>query len=240
MADQDIKNRKPTLEELDLRKKNKKPKKIRSPYDKKLRTYIIKIIIEILFIVTFMGGVFLFIYLSEKSIISHEDRLKEINNKISRLEIDTRNIKGKVEEVRIYKKRWDKSSLDLMGLTAMKDSYLKDRINSLTSKYKIHNFSLTTQKSQKTDINSLNLKSLYLNATNGKMSFSAITDIEGINFIQDVISKLSGFFIISKIMIEKSQNKYNSKNILKIKIGDKEQFIIDFNIDFTWYAIKKR
>lgn len=239
MADQDIQNRRPTLEELDLRKKKKKPKKISSPYDNKLRNYTIKIIIEILLITVFIGGVFLFRYLSEKSINAHIDRLKEINSEISRLEFDTKNIEGKVAEVRIYKKRWDKSSLDLMGLTAMKENYLENRINSLTSKYKIHNFSLKLEKDKKTDVNSLNLKNLYLNSTNGKMSFSAITDIEGINFIQDFISKLSGFFIISKITIKKKQNKYNSENILEIKAGDKEKFIIDFNIDFTWYAIKK-
>ena len=81
------------------------------------------------------------------------------------------------------------------------------------------------------------MRKLYLESITGKMSFSSMTDIEAINYIENIINDLPGFFIISKISITKNQDKYSSEDILKIKQGIYNKFIIDFKIDYTWYVI---
>ena len=234
MTKEDIKQlHKKNLPDLNIKKEI-------DPYDQKIKTYFIKIAIEIILILCLIGGIFLFKQMSKSSCKNHDKKISNINNNISRLQIDTKNIEGKVAEVRSYKAKWDNSSLDLMGLKAMKENYLKDKIRSLSSKYKIDNLVITNKSQQKANIKSLNLQTLYLNSTTGNIRFSALTDLDGIDFIADVVNSLSGFFIISKMSISKKQEKYISKNILKIKQGEGGQFIIDFNIDYTWYAIKRK
>ena len=146
-------------------------------------------------------------------------------------------MEGKVSEVIKFKEKWDKSSSDLIGLNKIKPNYLQNQIKSLSSKYKIHNLTIKNNKKVKTDIKSLALRKLYLESITGKMSFSSMTDIEAINYIENIINDLPGFFIISKISITKNQDKYSSEDILKIKQGIYNKFIIDFKIDYTWYVI---
>ena len=86
----------------------------------------------------------------------------------------------------------------------------------------------------------MDLQKLYLESTDGNISFSAMIDLDGIDFITDIINDLAGFFIISDMSIAKKRNKYSSKDILKIKNKQYDQFIVDFNIDYTWYVIRKK
>ena len=230
MAQEDIKKEKPKLEDLNITKKTE-------PYDKKVKIYFTKIIIEILLIAVFSLFIFLFQKYEKKLDKDHEKEVVKINKVISKLKNDTKNMEGKVSEVIKFKEKWDKSSSDLIGLNKIKPNYLQNQIKSLSSKYKIHNLTIKNNKKVKTDIKSLALRKLYLESITGKMSFSSMTDIEAINYIENIINDLPGFFIISKISITKNQDKYTSEDILKIKQGIYNKFIIDFKIDYTWYVI---
>ena len=66
-----------------------------------------------------------------------------------------------------------------------------------------------------------------------------MTDIEGLDFIDNIINDLDGFFIISDMSITKKKDKYLYKEILKIKKKEYDQFIIDFNINYTWYLVMR-
>ncbi len=232
MTKADIKKQKPNLEDLNIIKKV-------NFYDKKVNIYIIKIIIEILLVCVFVAVFFLFQKIEKDYEVEHKKEIKVINSSITRLQKDTKNIEGKVAEVKTFKERWDNSSVDLMGLKEIKSNYLKDRINSVAKKYKIHDLKITEYNKNKANIKSLNLQKLYLDSVGGAIKFSVMTDIDGIDFIGDIISDLAGYFIISKLSITKKKDKYLSKEILKIKNKEYDQFIIYFEIDYTWYVIKR-
>lgn len=232
MTKADIKKQKPNLEDLNIIKKV-------NFYDKKVNSYTIKIIIEILLVCVFVAVFFLFQKIEKDYKVEHKKEIKVINSNITRLQKDTKNIEGKVAEVKTFKERWDNSSVDLMGLKEIKSNYLKDRINSVAKKYKIHDLKITEYNKNKANIKSLNLQKLYLDSVGGTIKFSVMTDIDGIDFIGDIISDLVGYFIISKLSITKKKDKYLSKEILKIKNKEYDQFIIYFEIDYTWYVIKR-
>tara|TARA_Y100000389_G_C17471274_1_gene531353 strand:- start:19375 stop:20076 length:702 start_codon:yes stop_codon:yes gene_type:complete len=232
MTEADIKKQKPNLEDLNIIKKV-------NFYDKKVNIYIIKITIEILLVCVFVAVFFLFQKIEKDYEVEHKKEIKVINSSITRLQKDTKNIEGKVAEVKTFKERWDNSSVDLMGLKEIKSNYLKDRINSVAKKYKIHDLKITEYNKNKANIKSLNLQKLYLDSVGGTIKFSVMTDIDGIDFIGDIISDLAGYFIISKLSITKKKDKYLSKEILKIKNKEYDQFIIYFEIDYTWYVIKR-
>jgi len=232
MTEADIKKQKPNLEDLNIVKKV-------NFYDKKVNIYIIKIIIEILLVCIFVSVFFLFQKIEKDYQVEHKKEIKVINSNITRLQKDTKNIEGKVAEVKTFKERWDNSSVDLMGLKEIKSNYLKDRINSVAKKYKIHDLKITEYNKNKANIKSLNLQKLYLDSVGGKIKFSVMTDLDGIDFIGDIISDLAGYFVISKLSITKKRDKYLSKEILKIKNKEYDQFIIYFEIDYTWYVIKR-
>jgi hypothetical protein len=232
MLEEDKKKQKPRLEDLNIKKKV-------NFYDKKVRTYLGKILAEILFACSFVGVIFLFQNIEKESQSQHNKEVKNIDINIARLQKDTRSIEGKVAEVKGYKERWDQSSLDLMGLKNIKLNYLKDKIKSISKKYKTHNLVTTESKKKKIEIRSLSLQKLYLDSADGNISFSVMTDIEGLDFIGDIINDLAGFFIISDMSITKKRDKYLYKEILKIKKKEYDQFIIDFNIDYTWYLIMR-
>ena len=232
MTKADIKKQKPNLEDLNIIKKV-------NFYDKKVNIYIIKITIEILLVCVFVAVFFLFQKIEKDYEVEHKKEIKVINSSITRLQKDTKNIEGKVAEVKTFKERWDNSSVDLMGLKEIKSNYLKDRINSVAKKYKIHDLKITEYNKNKANIKSLNLQKLYLDSVGGAIKFSVMTDIDGIDFIGDIISDLAGYFIISKLSITKKKDKYLSKEILKIKNKEYDQFIIYFEIDYTWYVIKR-
>tara|TARA_Y100000385_G_C13107324_1_gene649010 strand:- start:6790 stop:7491 length:702 start_codon:yes stop_codon:yes gene_type:complete len=232
MTEADIKKQKPNLEDLNIIKKV-------NFYDKKVNIYIIKITIEILLVCVFVAVFFLFQKIEKDYEVEHKKEIKVINSNITRLQKDTKNIEGKVAEVKTFKERWDNSSVDLMGLKEIKSNYLKDRINSVAKKYKIHDLKITEYNKNKANIKSLNLQKLYLDSVGGAIKFSVMTDIDGIDFIGDIISDLAGYFIISKLSITKKKDKYLSKEILKIKNKEYDQFIIYFEIDYTWYVIKR-
>tara|TARA_B100000497_G_C7611426_1_gene367197 strand:+ start:194 stop:895 length:702 start_codon:yes stop_codon:yes gene_type:complete len=232
MTKADIKKQKPNLEDLNIIKKV-------NFYDKKVNSYTIKIIIEILLVCVFVAVFFLFQKIEKDYEVEHKKEIKVINSSITRLQKDTKNIEGKVAEVKTFKERWDNSSVDLMGLKEIKSNYLKDRINSVAKKYKIHDLKITEYNKNKANIKSLNLQKLYLDSVGGAIKFSVMTDIDGIDFIGDIISDLAGYFIISKLSITKKKDKYLSKEILKIKNKEYDQFIIYFEIDYTWYVIKR-
>jgi hypothetical protein len=228
-------NKKPSLEDLNIN-----TKKEVDPYIKKIKSYIFKIIVEIILIATFIGCIFLFKNISKKSNQDHIKNIADINNNISLLEQDIRNIEGKIAKIKLYKTKWDNSSIDLIGLDDISPDYLKNNMKSLSSKYKIYNLIINNQPQQQDDIKSLKLRTLYLSSIAGNISFSSMTDLNGINFISDIINRLSGFFIIKNMKINKKQDKYKDEDILKIKQDEYDQFIVDFNVDYIWYVIKKK
>lgn len=232
MPEENKKKQKPRLEDLNIKKKV-------SFYDKKVRMYLIKIVVEIIFACSFVGVIFLFQNIEKESQSQHDKELKNININIVRLEKDISSVEGKVAEIKRYKERWDKSSLNLAGLKNIELNYLKNKITSVSAKYKTHNLVITESKKKKLEVGSLNLQKLYLDSVNGNISFSVMTDIEGLDFIDNIINDLDGFFIISDMSITKKKDKYLYKEILKIKKKEYDQFIIDFNINYTWYLVMR-
>ena len=127
MPEENKKKQKPRLEDLNIKKKV-------NFYDKKVRMYLIKIVVEIIFACSFVGVIFLFQNIEKESQSQHDKELKNININIVRLEKDISSVEGKVAEIKRYKERWDKSSLNLAGLKNIELNYLKNKITSVSAK----------------------------------------------------------------------------------------------------------
>lgn len=209
-------------------------------YVHKIRIYIIKIIVEILLILLCIGGVFSLKDIDIKNTKKQEMRVSAINGEIKKLESDTSNIKSKIAEVKKYEKRWGKSYLDLSSLDKFDADHLKKILESSAKQYKIYDLKITNDKGRNVTVKSVNLSRLKLNVVTGTISFYAMTDLYGIDFIENMINNLSGFFIIENLKITKEKSKYNLKDIIQIKKDNYDKYIINFNISYAWYSIRRK
>ncbi len=195
-----------------------------------------KIIIN--FSVSFLLFVFLGVivnfYFNQKNDI--EEKIRKINNEIDRKKEELLALESKTAEVNKYTEIWQKISSNKTNTNGIKIDDFNSKLNSLADKHSINNLNLRISLPEALKDGIFKRDTLDIMLTTVNITFTALNDLKAISFINDFISSVQGYPIVTSFEIKKSKD-YTDQDLQNIASG-KGSGNVSGKIDFFWYVYK--
>lgn len=189
-----------------------------------------------------VAGVFAVIFIGVFYYYSHrkssvQTKIDAINSETSQINVELSDLQSKTAEITKYKDMWLKISRSQKDTSGIKIDEIKESLTKIAGKYSItdQNIKLSLPEVVKGGV--FDRKTIGVMMTTASITFTAASDVKAMMFINEFISSLKGYPVITSFSISKSKD-YSNEDLIKLSNGTSVG-IVGGKIDFYWYIYKE-
>ena len=163
-------------------------------------------------------------------------KIDSINAETSQIEVELSDLQSKTAEIKKYKDMWLTISQNKKNTTGIKVDEVNSKLSATAAKYSIGNTALKLSLPETMKGGIFDRKTVSVMMSTATITFVAPSDIKAMMFINDFVTSLKGYPVITSFSISKSRN-YKTEDLIDISTG-KLSGLLDCKIDFFWYVYK--
>lgn len=184
------------------------------------------------FVVVFVG-IFYF-YSNRKNVV--QKKIDGINAETSQISAELSDLQSKTAEIKKYKDMWLKISRNQKDVSGIRIDEINSLLDKTASKYSITDHSIKLSLPEVIKGGVFDRKTINVMITNASITFTAANDVKAVMFIDDFISSLKGYPVITSFIISKNKD-YANEDLIKLSNGTSNG-VIGGKVDFFWYIYK--
>jgi len=186
-----------------------------------------------IFALTFV--VIFYYYSHRKS--SVQNKINSINAETSQINAELSDLQSRTAEIKKYKDMWLKITRSQKDTSGIKIDVINESLAKIAEKYSItdQNIKLSLPEVVKGGI--FDRKTIGVMMTTANITFTAASDVKAMMFIDEFISSLKGYPVITSFSISKGKD-YTNEDLVKLSNGTSVGNVAG-KIDFYWYIYKE-
>lgn len=166
-----------------------------------------------------------------------EIRIKQIEDEISAIKVETANLQSRESDAKRYKELWSHLDERKKSTNGIKIDDINDSLKEMVDRYSIMSNEIKVDVPQVLKDGPFARKTVNLTFTTINLKFHAANDLKAVMFANDFINSFSGYVVVTAFEITKNKN-YNRQDLIDISTG-KGAGSIAGNLSFVWYTYKE-
>ncbi len=216
----------------------KAPKKIYN-YQTKASSLQKRGIFFIVFFLVIIGAIIG--VLSYQKIANNSKTLKisNLRTEINNIKERSRDIQSQVADAKRFNQIWLDTDPKKKSFEDVKVSELSDKFTEIAQKYNLSKPTITISVPELLKQPPYqDLRAIDVNLITFSIAFTAITDLDAINYAKEITNSLPGYVVISNFSITKNKKEgYTSQDFIDIS-NKKEVGMVSTTLNFVWYYLK--
>lgn len=184
------------------------------------------------FVVVFVG-IFYF-YSNRKNVV--QKKIDSINAETSQISAELSDLQSKTAEIKKYKDMWLKISRNQKDVSGIRIDEINNLLDKTAGKYSITDHSIKLSLPEVIKGGVFDRKTINVMITNASITFTAANDVKAVMFIDDFISSLKGYPVVTSFMISKNKD-YANEDLIKLSNGTSNG-VVGGKVEFFWYIYR--
>jgi hypothetical protein len=154
------------------------------------------------------------------------------------LNAQARDLKSKTIEFKKYRENWPLIPQNRKISSGIKMDDVNAKLSSVAEKYNIYNPTIKVSLPEPINGGLFDRATLNVLFAKVNLTFEALDDARAINFLNDFISILPGYAVLTKVDMSKGKD-YENQDLVAISMG-RGLPAIKSSVDISWYALKAK
>lgn len=167
-----------------------------------------------------------------------QEAIDIIKKDTSEIKDQTESLQSKIQEIKKYKEVWGSISENQKSLSGIKIDNINSKIEQIGAQHNIFQPNIKVSFPENLKDGIFNISSSDMVFSSVDLSFIAISDVEALLFISDLIKSLPGYVVINRLSIKKTK-EYDNNELIKISSGASVGSILS-DVNFYWYVYKPK
>lgn len=182
-----------------------------------------------------LGGIVYF-YFDEQGSVG--GKILKIKGETAKINNQTTELKSRVIELKKYRETWMTLTEAQKNTAGIKMDDVNAKLEKIADKYSIKSptIKVTLPEALKDSVFKTTTVNVLFTTVN--LSFTAVSDVKALLFIDEFIDSLQGYQVITAFDIRKNKD-YSPQDLVDISTG-KSVGAISGKVDFFWYAYKDK
>ena len=173
---------------------------------------------------------------NDKDILTGD--LEKTKSDTSQIINQSSELQSKVIEIRRYKELWGKITESKKNTDGIKIDDINLKLKTIAEKYIITNQNIRVTLPEILTAPPFNSSTVNILFTTVNLAFDSVNDVKALLFINEFISSLAGYPVLTNLEIKKTKT-YTNEDLVNISSG-KGGASITVKVDFSWYVYKNK